>query len=362
MQAIQHKVYLDILRIIAIFLVVFNHTPAFHFPFQSTGESMLVKAMLVVSALDKVAVPLFFMISGALLLSKQESLKTVLTKRVARFAIILLLFHLLQTVYYSMGDGENGLGIRNFLSDCYWGDVMKGYVLRWSGAAAVWFLYAYIAFLLMLPLLRIMARGMEVSHFYYLFGLQIVFCVMCPAAFVLVTGNTTQGFGLLKYLPLCGNVLVFVFAGYYAENKVCVKKMEARHFLHLILVSGFFVLLAALMPEWARSRMNAETVSQFIPGITAYLLIPCITIYLVSKKIVVAFHVPEQLTKILQLLGGAVFTVMLVENIFRKEISDWFTEYDCAYLPSVCVTCLVWLAGLTLGIVCKNIPLLKKLL
>ncbi|MBQ8375732.1 MAG: acyltransferase family protein [Akkermansia sp.] len=362
MQPHSHKTYIDVLRIFAILLVVFNHTPAFHFPFQSTGESLLVKVMLVISSFDKVAVPLFFMISGALLLPKSESIRIVISKRVVRFLIIIFLFHLVQSIYYLYSGGENGIGIRSFLSDCYWGNTDCGYVLGWTGAAAVWFLYAYVGLLLMLPFLRSMVSGMENIHFIYLFGLQMVFCVICPAVFVLVTGRTPEGFALLKYLPLCGNVLVFVFAGYYAEHKVCVKKMEFRHFLLLLVVSCFFVLLASLMPEWARSRMNAETVSQSLPGIKSYLLIPCITIYLISKRIAVDFRVNERFARRLQTLGGAVFTVMLVENILRKEMSDWFAEYNSAYLPSVWVSCLVCLVGLTLGMVCKNIPWLKKLL
>lgn len=362
MQSSSHKGYLDLLRLIAILLVVFNHTPAFHFPFHATGESIQVKLMLIISAFDKVAVPLFFMISGALLLAKRESLKSLLQKRVARFVVVILLFHIVQSAYYCVGGGENGIGIRSFLSDCYQGSLDAGYVLGWTGAGAVWFLYAYVGLLLMLPFLRLMVKGMEEIHFLYLFGLQIALCVICPAAFVLVTGNTPDGFGLLKYLPLCGNVFVFVLAGYYAEHKVSLEKMSINHVFALVAVSAVLVLLAALMPEWARGRMNAELVNQYIPGMTAYMLVPCITIYLVTKKLAVSCHLNTKTSNVLRALGGAVFTVMLVENILRREISAWFTDYESAYFPSVCVACLVWIVGLLVGLICKKVPLLQKVL
>ncbi len=362
MQVERHKVYFDVLRLIAILLVIFNHTPAFHFPFQSTGESLGGKLMLIVSALDKIAVPLFFMMSGALLLPKQESLKKLISKRVVRFLIVLLLFHLGQSFYYSWMCGENGIGFRSFLGDCYWGSASMGYVLGWTGAAAVWFLYAYIALLLMLPFLRAMVKGMELMSFYYLFALQIILCVVFPALFVLVTGKTSEGFRVLNYLPFCGNMLVYVIAGYYVEYKVCVKKLKRWHILCLITASGVFVMLAGLMPEWARLRMGAECVNQYVPGLTSYLLVPCITIFIIVKKLFVSALEKKWMVNVTSSLGGAVFVVMLVENILRREISVMFPDYQSAYLPSILVSCLVWLCGLLLGVICKQIPILKKVL
>ena len=362
MQVERHKVYLDVLRLIAILLVIFNHTPAFHFPLQSSGETLWVKLMLIISALDKIAVPLFFMISGALLLPKQETLKKLISKRVLRFLVVLLLFHVGQSLYYIWMCGENEIGFCSFLGDCYWGSMSMGYVLGWTGAGAVWFLYAYIALLLMLPFLRSMVKGMELMSFYYLFALQIILCVVVPSLFVLVTGNTSKGFGVLTYLPLCGNVLVFVIAGYYAEHKVSTENLKRCHFICLVAVSGAFVLLAGLMPEWVRLRMGAEYVNQYVPGLTSYLLVPCITIFIIVKRLLVSVSEKKWIVNVARSLGGAVFVVMLAENILRREISVMFPDYGSAYLPSILVSCLVWLCGLLLGLVCKQIPILKKVL
>lgn len=355
------KIYLDILRIIAIFLVVFNHTPAWRLPLFATVESYQTRTMFI-SVIVKIAIPVFFMISGALLLPKHETIRDVVIRRVARFSIVLLLFHLIQTVYYSFACGENGIGIRNFLSDCYWGGMHDGYVLRWSEASAVWFLYAYIALLLMLPFLRIMVKGMERIHFHYLFAFQMILGVACPALFVLVTGNTPEDFRILRYLPLCGNVLVFVFAGYYAEHVVKVDMLKKKHCMWLGITAAVFLLLATMMPEWARMRMHGESVDEHIPGITPYCLLPCIALYLGVKKLFLFVSVGPRTARVIQMFGGAVFTVMLVENILRREICDFFPDYNSAYLPSVWVTCFVWGIGLLLGMICKKIPLLRNVL
>lgn len=70
------KIYLEILRILAILFVIFNHTGVNGFLiFQkysyTTGQFWLY---LYISTFVTCAVPVFFMISGALLLSKDEDL------------------------------------------------------------------------------------------------------------------------------------------------------------------------------------------------------------------------------------------------------------------------------------------------
>lgn len=68
---VKRRYYIDILRILACFMVVLNHFDpgfyAFHNKQQGTVSYWL---LLAFSVFCKFAVPLFFMISGALLLKK----------------------------------------------------------------------------------------------------------------------------------------------------------------------------------------------------------------------------------------------------------------------------------------------------
>lgn len=65
------KQHFDFLRIIAIFMVLFNHTGTNGFVlFTIARESKLYIFYLFFAIFIKMAVPLFFMISGALLLPR----------------------------------------------------------------------------------------------------------------------------------------------------------------------------------------------------------------------------------------------------------------------------------------------------
>lgn len=75
------KAYIDFVKIIAIFLVLLNHTDNRGFLIASQRvDSAFYPFYLCNAVLIKVAVPLFFMASGALLLAKEETIKSILTK------------------------------------------------------------------------------------------------------------------------------------------------------------------------------------------------------------------------------------------------------------------------------------------
>ena len=68
------KAYLDALRILAIFLVLFNHTGVNGYALYMVRRGAALFPFYLFNAiLIKVAVPLFLMVSGALLLEKEES-------------------------------------------------------------------------------------------------------------------------------------------------------------------------------------------------------------------------------------------------------------------------------------------------
>ncbi|MDE6212988.1 MAG: acyltransferase, partial [Lachnospiraceae bacterium] len=74
------KVYYEWIRLIACFFVIFNHLKGYVLFMNASGIKQAF--YMVLSAITKINVPLFFMVSGALLLEKQENIVTVLKKRI----------------------------------------------------------------------------------------------------------------------------------------------------------------------------------------------------------------------------------------------------------------------------------------
>lgn len=149
--------HLDMLRILAIFLVVFNHTGDRGFMlFAAQTQSVLYFPYMLCSIFCKIAVPLFFMISGALLLKKTETLKQLFSKRILRMTVVLLL---VSVPYYFWLHRTQGIGVADFFT----------YIYGNSATTSLWYLYSYIALLLLLPFLRCMVQTMKRQDYVYLF-------------------------------------------------------------------------------------------------------------------------------------------------------------------------------------------------
>ncbi|MDE7206696.1 MAG: acyltransferase family protein, partial [Lachnospiraceae bacterium] len=75
----RNLLHIEFIRIIAAFFVIFNHTGDKGFFIYSTYDlgGFHYWLALAISIVCKISVPLFFMISGALLLEKEYSLKTI---------------------------------------------------------------------------------------------------------------------------------------------------------------------------------------------------------------------------------------------------------------------------------------------
>ena len=91
----QRKIYFDLIRIVAIFLVLFTHTHELGSKLYTLREGDFVRLFYItLDCVRTINNPLLFMISGALLLGRDESVGQVCKKRILRFVIVLFVFHI----------------------------------------------------------------------------------------------------------------------------------------------------------------------------------------------------------------------------------------------------------------------------
>ena len=170
------KVYLDLLRIVAIFMVLYNHTNTRGYVlFTVAQESPLYWSYLFFSIFIRINVPVFFMISGALLLPRQESAGQVVHKRITRIAAALLLSSVVGYLY------QLHLDLSKF---------SQGYFFKtlYSNGLTVplWYLYAYLAFLVVLPLLQSFAKSLSCKQYIYMIEVYLAF--QCLSIFEYIFG------------------------------------------------------------------------------------------------------------------------------------------------------------------------------
>ena len=187
--------WVDLIRVTAIYLVVMIHVSG-----QLTniwGKIPNDQWMIanIYGSVARISVPLFFMISGYLLLPRSESLRSFYTKRIPKLLVPLVVWSLIYLLWYCGGHACT--------------PKLVSYLLLIKGAYYhLWFLYSLIGIYLVLPVLRLMIKpDTDKKILWYLIGLWLVFQ---PG---LAIANRFWNFKINIGVPLTGFVS-FLFLGY----------------------------------------------------------------------------------------------------------------------------------------------------
>lgn len=297
------------------------------------------------------AVPLFFMISGALLLTKDEPLTYLFRKRVLRFALVIAIFWAIQYafVYFRRGvPWDFGRFLELTLCD--------GWVCVPTEVS--WYLYAYIGLLLILPFTRILARNFSNVNFLYLFALQFCFCWILPTIYALYSGSDIACPRPLSLVPLRRmpgiypfNLMYGVFymlLGYFLEHRLKNYEFNRKHLFVLYSASSIIIIATIVAVR--------HVTGSYSPGQLTYgcLVLPAAALFLTAKRVQVA---SSCIRKSLQTFSGAVLFVMLTENLFRILLgpcTGLLAQYMPLHLANLCFASITCLAALCIGAVVKR--------
>lgn len=233
-------IHIEFLRIIATYLVLFNHTGIYGFFLYSVEQtSPFYPVYMFMSIACKPAVPLFFMISGALLLGKSESIKEIYRKRVLKYILVLIVISVFYHIYDWQFMGEELDWKQCFLT-----------IYASSASPALWYLYTYIGVLMMLPLLRRLVQSMKHEDYIYMIVCHVVIAGVIPIVQYLASKGTVWLSPDL-YTPLFTvNCIFYVITGYYFEN-VMDEKLYCRKNCIIAACTGILaIVIMCLMTQY----------------------------------------------------------------------------------------------------------------
>ena len=340
--------YLDAVKIVAILLVLFIHSgPRGSYLFLSLPGTWLYWPAMANGILCWIAVPLFYMTSGALLLSREESLgKTFL--RFFRFLLVLLLFSALPYLH-SVWSNHTKPAFVYFLQTVYSSYLFDSY----------WFLYNYLGILLSLPLLRRLARAMRDMDYLYMLGIYALFKLMYVGELYLWQGETVLNRSLVVFYT--SDCVFYPLLGYWLHCRLDERWFTRRNMLLLLASAVTALALNCLVVHWAYAVNDPD------PGryYTCFLYVDAVAVFCGIRQFFRS-HVPgERLARVLRLLSECSFGVYLLENMIKPPL---LPIYNMLYpyigqLPA----CWCWLGacfllGTAITWILRLIPGLRKLL
>ena len=350
-QAGKRKIHIDFIRIIAIYMVLFNHTGTNGFLLFTTHRNSPFYPLYLLNAVFiKAAVPLFFMITGALLLKKQENYTSVIS-RFVKFSFILFIASIISYIYRSLRLGDLPFSIKVFFATIYTEPV----------AVALWYMYAYLAYLLMLPVLRCIARNIDKRGFWWMFLMYSVIPLLTIAEYVIFQGKFKHYSGFSFFIS--SNTFIYPLMGYYIENKLEESDFTKKRLFFLTAASIASIAVCAALTHWnctAAGEWDDSTGQTFL---STLIFIPAFTVYY-GIKMFFEKHTPkDKICRVISTVGGATFGLYLIEIICRRETRFVFDCLD-SFIPTI-FACWIWIfcaccVGIVFTLLIKKIKIVSR--
>lgn len=337
-------------------LVVFNHSRGYQLYMFSSGSKQIF--YMILTMLTRINTPIFFMISGALLLGKNEDYKTVLQKRVKRFVIVIFIFSTLyHLTYLAVTRSLNSFSIKQWLVNVFNGDILFSY----------WYLYAYLGLLIMLPFLQKIAQKMNTQEFAVLLILRFFIFSFIPIINILFhkleigTLTIKSNFSV----PLISvNAFFFSLIGYYLENNVNVSVLKKKQCYAMAVLMFLGITLSCLCTYhegWTTGQYTENYVQLFD-------YISTICVFLLVKVFVTRTQdqIGPAVKAAVCMAGSLTFGIYLLEPclkiIFYYKFENWAEPLFPTLFVSLswCIISMIMGGLITLGL--KQLPLIKKLI
>jgi len=303
------------------------------------------------------------MISGSVLLSKRDEYPTVLKKRVLRIVLLLLLFIFIYHTEKFMIVTAQGEQYTYTIDRVIW-SFFSGIGITNMGP--LWYLYAYIDFLLFLPMMQRVAQRMEKYDFGILIALHFFIFAFVPTFNVLLSilGQKRIEISSSFNIPLARfNSFFFPLIGYYLDNKLNISKLEKKHIIKLI-VGSFIGIVIACACTYYEGITTGEFKQTYVQ---AFDWLFAITAFLLIKKFVTGHPDLEKgtVSNLVVKVGSLTLGIYLLDQFWALLFYEKYESFIEPFLPTIFVSVIWILISMLIGglttLLLKKTPL-KRLL
>ena len=354
-------IHIEIIRILAIFLVIFNHTGLKGFFLFSAYPfaTMPYFIYMTFAVFCKIAVPLFLMVSGALILKKDISMKKIFKNKILKMLLVLFIFSAIFYIRLHILKYSDTFTVKNFFIRLYKGDITVPY----------WYIYAYISFLISYPFLRAIVKSLPEYGYRYLIILSFIFVSILPCIeYRFALGKITLNqYGKISWLFT--NIIIYPLIGYYLENIVDIEKINKKHILILLGIAIFGILTSCYMTYFKHRITGICNEVKTQDFLDIFALPISIFIYLLIKKVFYKVKFNKYINNIILSLGNCTFGIYLIHiailqsnfiNILHKNLTETY-HFNC--MLSILILCmLIMLICYLIIWILKKIPGIKKII
>ena len=293
----EHYYWLDLVKIVACFLVIVNHTGGFLLTYSGSdnlGSSLFYMINFVVC---KIGVPLFIMTTGFLLLEKKSSFSNM-GKKIYRIFVPLILLSIFS--YFSI----NGILIEQI--KIFIIELLKNPLL-----VQFWYLYMLIGLYLVTPFLQKMVKNFDLKDYKYF----IVIILIIPSFLPIVSSYFNLNFSFYFTIALFPICVGYYIAGLYL-SKLPLNKKYRNIAIILAIISWIGFLCSMLIPYMMNGEIsytldNWSYINVAIPSLSLFYLF---RYYFENRKF------KEKTNKVIMIVGSVTFGIFLFHTFINYRL------------------------------------------
>lgn len=336
----QRVVYLDLLRLLATFAVIFLHVATSEFSVFPIRTDWYIS--MAYDSLTRWCVPVFVMISGALFLNldKAISYRSLFKRYIPRLLIAYVfwtIFFFFWALYYYF--------------DFNWNKVSMAAVLQAPFNFHLWFLPMLMGVYLLIPLLRKVAQDKKLMQ--YVLAIWLVYILFGFLQFVEV-------FKMAKYFyPLFSKNDIVGFSGYFLLGYCISQQSFPKRKRIIVYLLGALALAVIIVGTICLSMRSDEGEERYFAYLSPQVVVMSMAVFVLVKEL--APKCGKVVTKGLEWVRKDLFGVYLTHLIWLNVINTETMRHCCSGAITLpLITLIVFLLSLLTTKLIRLIPFVRK--
>lgn len=331
-------IYVDFIRILAMLLVVLAHSCASILGAGKHNLNWQIASGAVV--ISEVAVPLFFMISGAMLLNSDRtySLKYLFLHRLPRIVIPFLVWSVISAFANSAINTNPPINPWDSIVNIFHQPVLVAY----------WFVYPLIMLYLLSPLLKGMVDRISDNLLTYGLILWFIFVILLPDISQTLPkpwNNYFSGYFM-------GKIVVSQSIGYFLLG---YRLTRERHRRVDPWINSLFILILFYLNVWVSILAQSKRFSYLHIVSTIVLPITIILIYMTFRSF--EPHLHNWFAKVVEVIAPLTYGVYLLHGIVIFMVEKYLVHFT-HYWQTFGITTAICLAVI---FILHSIPLVRRI-
>ncbi|MBU3145497.1 acyltransferase [Clostridium sp. CF012] len=311
----KRDVSFEIMRTLGCFFVVAIHVFASYFSMYgniNTRSWLFAESIMTIS---RFSIVLFIMVSGALLLEKDITIKNAL-KKATYFTLILIAWSIAYILISDMFLDNRTYSIQKII-------VM---FLNNQISTHLWYLYMLIGVYITLPFIRNIIKNFELKllKYYLIVFLSFSMITMMP---LLLSTLLNLNIKIYLIVPFMNYQLGCLIIGYFINKHLQINKLV----FILSIVSFFLINIATASLTYLESYKRKSAIDGYYNNNFANIILSAVCVFIIVKYISKYISEKSLWTKFFSFIGSISFEIylvhLMVKSFYEKKMQKYFDSF-----------------------------------